>query len=175
MICWQQDYFGINDLYVPTCRLFTQIKRESVFRKGRNCMQNSMKRVRHIATAILVVLILLMTATTVFASTVSYSNVSIGNGEYQHFTSYNYELFDISANTSVTHDLTFTETATSSVKSGYCKKNWLGNFAYTDCLSGSNSRYMKGSYTISTAGQYKMFIYNGSANTMTASTFKLTF
>ena len=41
-------------------------------------MQNSMKRVRHIATAILVVLILLMTATTVFASTVSYSNVSIG-------------------------------------------------------------------------------------------------
>ncbi|PWM32822.1 MAG: hypothetical protein DBX55_00665 [Verrucomicrobia bacterium] len=62
-----------------------------------------------LATAILVVLILLMTATTVFASTVSYSNVSIGNGEYQHFTSYNYELFDISANTSVTHDITFTD------------------------------------------------------------------
>lgn len=77
-----KDYFGINDLYVPTCRLFTQIKRESVFREGRNSMQNSMKRVRHIATAVLVVLILLMTATTVFASTVSYSNVSIGNGEY---------------------------------------------------------------------------------------------
>lgn len=138
-------------------------------------MQKSMRKVRQVSTMLLVVLMLLMTATTVFASTVTYTNVSIGNGEYQRFSSYDYEFFEIPANTSVNHDITFTETATSTVKSGYCKTNWLGNYVYTNCLAGSNSRYMDGNFTISSAGQYKMFIYNGSADTMTVSTFDLTF
>lgn len=138
-------------------------------------MQKSMRSVRRVSVMLLVVLLMAMTVTTAFASTATYSNVSIGNGDYHRFSSYDYEFFTISANTSVNHDITFTGTATSSVKSGSCQTNWLGNYVYTNRLSGSNSRYMEGDFTIDKAGEYKMFIYNGSANTMTVSTFDLTF
>lgn len=139
-------------------------------------MQKTMKRVRSVSAMFLVLLMAVMTmATTAFASSVTFSDTSIANGQYQRFTNYDYENFTISANTIVNHDITFDQNATSVVTSGYCKTNFLGNYSYTNCLSGNNTKTIKGSFKISTAGEYKMFIYNGSANTITASSFVLTF
>ena len=138
-------------------------------------MESNMKKIRQLSAMFLVVLMVLMTSIAVFASTVTFNDVTIQNGQYMRFAKHSYEFYQIPGNTSVNHNITFTAPATSAVKSGYCKLNSSNNYNYINCLSGQNSKYMYGDFTIRTAGQYKMFIFNGSANTMTVSTFSFTF
>lgn len=136
-------------------------------------MSIGMKKLRVFLFSIMLVLI--MTATMVVsASAASWSNVTISQGSYHKFSTSDKAYFSISAGTGVTQSLTFTTTVSSSVKAGYFKSYVLSP-SYKAKISGSGSKTMSGVYTISDAGKYKFFIYNGSSGSKTLSKMTVTF
>jgi hypothetical protein len=141
--------------------------------KGAN-MQKSIRGIRVVSMVLVILMFSLMFATSALAS-IYYGPESITNGQYRIFANHNWTDYKISANTVVNHNIDFTTVARPTVQTGECWVNGLGNYVYNVRLSGNSTLNLNGNFTISSAGNYRFFIYNGSAATMRMSSFYLTF
>lgn len=130
------------------------------------------KSIGRIRTCIIAMLMLLAVAFVLMGSVYAATwneGYYIGQGKYKGFVDTDGTTFTISSGTSVSQKATFTKNVPSTVKGGYYKSSYVSK------LKGNNTTTMSGSYTITTAGEYKFYIYNGSSDAVTLSKMVVTF
>lgn len=130
-------------------------------------MRHNMKSIRRVMAALLV-LVVMAAFVVIPASAAYWSNVYVGQGQYVSFSTSSSTYFPISANTYVDHDITFARDVLSTVKAGYFKQ-YTNYPSYVAKMSGNGSKTMSALYTISSAGNYKFYVYNGSSDGLTVS------
>lgn len=136
-------------------------------------MSNNMIRIRK--TALMLFLVFALTLAMVMpAAATTWTNSTINQGSYVQYVTAELGWFTVSANTSVDHDITFTRTAPATVNAGYYKSS-TGSPKYIATMRGTGSTSMAADYVISTAGQYRFFIYNGSSDSITVSRMTVVF
>lgn len=136
-------------------------------------MRKSMIRIRKAALMLLLVFVLTL-AMVMPAAATTWTNSTISQGSYKQYVTAELGWFTVSSNTAVDHDITFTRTAPATVKAGYYKYT-TGSPNYITTMKGSSSTSMAADYVISTAGQYRFFIYNGSSDSITVSKMTVVF
>lgn len=131
----------------------------------------SIKVIRSTATALILALVMTISLSiSAFAAT--WTDSTVGQGAYKYYVQSDSTNFTVSANTSVSHSITFKTTARSTVKAGYYNADTSTHYSK---MSGSGTTKMSKTYTISSKGKYKFYIYNGSSDAITVSTMKVIF
>lgn len=131
----------------------------------------SINVIRSTATALILALVVTLSLS-MFAFAATWTDSTIGQGAYKYYVSSDGTVFDISSSTTVSHSITFKTVARSTVKAGYYNTDTSKHYS---TMSGNGTKSVSKSYTISAAGDYKFYIYNGSSDSITVDTMRVVF